>query len=621
MKRYLQPLLGAVLLVVGLATYVTLKVAGDLRAVRSVLTQDVGGIEPAEVKVAEARLESAQRTLRSAPARMLRVVPVLGQNLGAVSDIVDSSLPVLRAGTELTEALEPLRDGGLIEGKKLDLQKLRSVQAPALLQVATLENLESAARSARSGWLVPPVWDAVDELAARSDSLLAGATNLAGFLELSDRLVGADSPRTYLVLLLNNAELRGAGGILAGVGTLELDGGKVRIGKFRSVHALQTDPYEAVPAPSDYERRYSTYKANTTLWLNTSFSPDVPDVALVAARLYEKTTGVKTDGALVLDPRGIEALLPDDAEVKIPGGDQIPATEVARFIYSDAYSLYKNQVARRNAILALGKSAFKIALDAGFGGTEGLDKLGAAVAGGHMRMTSFDPSEQDLLANAGVAGELGADDETFPLRVVAQNFGSDNGQGTKLDFWIERAVTTGCELQLDGDEPEMTCTVETRVENEVPPGLGEYVGGAPYGVATSLLETYIPAAAEVASATLDGEPAETFLESEAGHQSVGMFVEMASGESRTTAVTFSAPVPEAGFTFSLTPQPLAKDANLELDLELPTGWRAVGSSGSADVPFSDDLDRPVTFRLEPDPHAGFGAFWQGIQRFWSRPPF
>ncbi|MEO8322815.1 MAG: hypothetical protein ABI571_01610, partial [Actinomycetota bacterium] len=150
------------------------------------------------------------------------------------------------------------------------------------------------------------------------------------------------------------------------------------------------------------------------------------------------------------------------------------------------------------------------ALGADFGGTEGLDRIGSAVAGGHIRLTSFAAPEEEVLRQAGVAGELDAGEEAFPLRVVAQNFGSDNGEGTKLDYWVDRQIDTACDLAAEGGDPEMSCLVTTTLANEVPPGLGEYVGGKPYGVLESLLETYVPQGAEITSVTLDGRPAEAF---------------------------------------------------------------------------------------------------------------
>lgn len=620
MKPYLQALAGALLLVLGLATYVTLKVSGDLRAVRSILTTDVQDIEPAEVKLAEDRLAGAQRTLGSASARMLRVIPVLGHNMNAVSDIVDAALPVLSAGSDLTSRLDPLRDGGLIDEGKIDIEKIGSLSGSVDRQASALRELAETANDVRSGWLIPPLWEAVDELRTRVSPLAEGAAALEGFVEVSDRMLGGGEPRTYLALLLNNAELRGAGGILAGVGTIELDDGEINIGKFRSVHALQTKPYESVPSPDDFQRRYGSYKADTTLWLNTSFSPDVPDVALVASKLYEKTAGVATDGAIVLDPRGIAALLPEDAEVRIPGGeDSLDADEVAPFIYSDAYALYKNQVARRNAILALGKSAIKKALDADLGGTEGLDRVGGALAGGHIRFVSFDEEEAKVLDRTGVTGELDAGEDAFPLRVVSQNFGSDNGQGTKLDYWVDRDVVARCSLELE-DDPEMQCAISTVLTNEVPGGLGEYVGGAPYGVLETLVETYVPREADIASVEVDGRVEEAFVEPHGPNTSVGIFTTVPAGEERTIDVSFSAPISSEGATLSFTPQTLTKDADLDLRVEVPRGWRIPGGDehqGSFDGP----LDSEVTVGVEPDPHAGFGAVWESVKRFWRDPLF
>ena len=96
--------------------------------------------------------------------------------------------------------------------------------------------------------------------------------DLQALLHLTPELLGADGPRRYLVLLVNNAELRGSGGVLTGIGILSFDEGRLEIDGFSSVHDLEgRRPYFEVEAPAEYEKRFATYKANTSLLLNTTF--------------------------------------------------------------------------------------------------------------------------------------------------------------------------------------------------------------------------------------------------------------------------------------------------------------------------------------------------------------
>src|SRR5690606_5789255 len=55
----------------------------------------------------------------------------------------------------------------------------------------------------------------------------SGLRTAADVLEVLPGIVGADGPRSYLVLVLNNAELRTAGGIVGAVAVVSADDGRL----------------------------------------------------------------------------------------------------------------------------------------------------------------------------------------------------------------------------------------------------------------------------------------------------------------------------------------------------------------------------------------------------------
>lgn len=615
MKNIFKFFLGALALVLLLTCYVAIAAGKELQAARGRLAAiGTDRLERTDLIETRLHLRRAHQHLTSLPARLLSVVPVARQNVGAVAVLTDTALPVLDAAAELHRSLEALDERGVWRKGRIDPARLRELSDPVQRQARALRSLVQEARSLRSGWLVPPVWDVTDDLIRRYEPVVDRATSTAALLRDVDGLLGSAGERRYLVLLINNAELRGAGGILSGVGSIRFADGRLSMERFYPVHVLRQKPYEKVAAPRDFKRRFETYKADTTLWLNATFSPDLPDVARVASRLFRKTTGTRTQGAIVVDPRGIQALARPGSRMEIEPLDvEIPRDRLADFVYSEVYERFSDQGARRVALLETGRRVFEDlrSEDMSIGR---LQELGDAIRGGHIRMVSFDAHEHRLLTDLGVAGELQSPPGIVDIHVTEQNLGSANGQGTKLDYWTERRVSQICDV--DGNEA--ACATDLEIRNIAPEGLDEYVAGRPYGVFRAYLEIYVPASAELQGATLDGETVDVRIEPDEGHRSVGVIAEIARGDRTRYRVDYTIPDVRDGFTLRLRPQALARDARLSFGVSLPDGWRLWLPGHGARV--EDPVwDRAVRVRAEPDPRSGLSAAWRELLEFWNTP--
>jgi hypothetical protein len=436
---------------------------------------------------------------------MLRLLPVARQNIDALRAVADGAVPVLSTGLSLEKALDDIDSRGLVDNGRIDITLLRDIHAAVKEEASTLGDLIDQVRHHRTGWLVPPLWAQMDSFLTEYGRLSERVGAADDLLARIDALLGAERPRRYLVMLINNAELRGAGGILSGVGTIQLDNGKFDVGDFYSVHELRSERLKSVPAPKDYARRFEIYKANTTLWLNTTYSPDVPDVAVVASRLFKAVTGIGTDGAFVIDPRGVTAMADPNHSIEIPElGVSIEPQGLADFIYSDAYARVEDQELRRLALLAAGERVMGDLVSGGLGGRDRLQSMADAFAGGHVRFVSFVPAEESALDALGISGDLSTPDETIPITVTQQNLGSANGSGNKLDFWTDRQIAQACDV----DVHLAKCVTGFHVANDTPKGLIEYVAGKPYGMLRTYAEIYVPEGAQLTNVTLDGTPVE-----------------------------------------------------------------------------------------------------------------
>lgn len=622
MRRKTLLLAGAffVLVIAAIAAFVLIPVAHDLRTARASLTTDLGNLKAGEIANARRRLEAAHARLNSLPAHVLHLIPVVGANLDAVDDVVTSAEPALVAAEDLKRTSNKVLGNGLFENGRIDPRAIESLSDPVAREVTALDRLASRATDSLGGWLLPPVWSAVTEIADKARSLHTDAAHASALLSRTGSLLGSVTPRTYLVMLLNNAELRGGGGVLSGIGTLKVADGRISLGHFYTREALVRQPYRRVPAPADYVRRFGVFDANSTLWINSTYSPDFPDDALVAARLLKLVTGVKTQGALALDPRGLAALMPQGSSVKVPGLEgRVTRDGLPRFVYSDAYRLFQTQAARRRAILAAGSQAFHQILGGSFDGTQLLDDLGPQMAGGHIRVISFDKKEQALLDDAGVSGAL-RPPEGDELFVTVDNLGTHQlGFGTKLDYWADRHITHHCDIV----QGQASCATFVQIGNNAPKGLSRYVAGRPYALMRSYVQVYVPDDASVSIVNVDGASAPDLVEKQDGSQSIGVPVNIKRGTSRTVQVNYSVPLTDGRYTLTAMPQPLTADARLDLSLSMPQDWRVVSDSETKPGAYSASglFDGRITLTAQPADETGIPRAWSAILRFWRNPVF
>jgi hypothetical protein len=477
--------------------------------------------------------------------------------------------------------------------------------------------LAETARDHRTGALFPPLWTALDTLATRARDLGGAAGDARSLLEMTDDLLGAKDERTYLIALINNAELRGAGGVLTGLGTITAHNGRLRLEElFDHLEFLTSGPIRTVDAPPEYVRRYGEFQANTTLTLNATFSPDVPDVAMVAAGIYEAVKGTHTDGVLLVDPRGLAALMPPNAEVEVNGIDEaLDKESIARFVYSDAYEVFNDQDNRRRALIEVGRQVFEATLAEGLRDRAALSDAAAAFAGGHIRFVPFDAGEQDVLSDLGATGDLTAPSSDGML-VAAQNFGTTRAGGTKLDYWALRDESHRCDITTGG----ASCSTAVTISNETPRGLTSYVAGRPYGRMRDYVEIFVPDHARLLSVEAHGDPTKYRLEDQSGYSVVSVFTAIEPGEAATISVSYELldVGPEDGYKLVATPQPLSRDATITIDIDAPRDWVVAGrgSDGTDDYRYRGAFTSTLIVSAAPDERTGIPAFWERV-KFWE----
>ena len=601
------------LLALGLAALLAIQVAPELLGARKVLSKPVTDLSTKDLGEARDHLVNAQDALDGPAATALRFLPVARQNIDALGRVTESMADVVEAGLTLKARTDDFVDEPLFSGGAIDIEVLDSLAESLEVQAQSLTDLEASLQDGRNGWLLPPLWGTFESTLERVTPLASGVRNGVLAMDLVEPMLGGNGDRTYLVVLLNNAELRGAGGLPSGAGVLKASQGRITLGEFYPAKELRGGfPYEKVEAPADFVRRWGQYGADTTLWVNSTMSPDTTDVAEVVSAIATKRTGESFDGVVFADPTGLASLVAPNAQIDAPGGLSVRGEDLGEYVMSDAYDdLGASQRVRKETLVDLGRSTFGRAVDEGYSSVKKLGRVGDALRGGHLRVVSFDATEQRTLDRLDVSGRLVAPGSDA-LLVTAQNTGAD-----KLDYWTRRSIGHHCSIQ----DASASCSTSVTLTNEAPRGLTSYVANEPYGLLRNYLEIYVPATASLTDVHRDGKPVPITRETQSGFTSVGASVEVPRGESTELIVRYELPL-ESPYSFELFPQPLAHDAQVKVSFEVPKGWVIRGPEGKstgAEFEYEGELAETLRFTAGPESRSGLAGAWESFTNFWSEP--
>jgi len=274
----------------------------------------------ADIASLDTHLKEAQAAagpfLRLAPH--LGWAPRLGPDIANAPQLLDMAVALSTAGRTAVDALAPVGEmvagGGGLDALPQAVDALQAAQPQ--IEAARADMVRAAEIRAS----LPPLSE--PRLAgqlAKLDALLPLATGGLELAALAPALLGADGPRTYLLLAQNNDELRGTGGFISGAGHVTFDRGKLADLTFADSYAVDNfeQPHTAPPAP------LARYMA-ADLWLlrDSNWSPDFPEAADVARALYLQDRGMATDGAAALDLEAVSLLVGAVGPLQVPGIDE-----------------------------------------------------------------------------------------------------------------------------------------------------------------------------------------------------------------------------------------------------------------------------------------------------------
>ena len=303
------------------------------------------GIVSAGATIAAARRDilalrdEARPWLWTAP--LLDWLPDYGSDLGHAEPLLDWASGLVVAADETYTGLLPLMRAAWGEGAHPIpaemVGHLAAAQPRFALARQALAEAEAACARLPADELSPQLQNAVEKI----DPLLPRLRSGLDILSEAPALLGADRPKTYLILLQNEDELRPTGGFITAVGTITLDGGQVT--HLRIETSLLVDDFSK-PYPTPPEPLFQYLNARLWLLRDSNWSPDFPTSAARAETLYNLARPEQPlDGVVALDQAAVRTLMRVIGPVTLADGETVDAGNVIDYMHRVAWANVPSQ--------------------------------------------------------------------------------------------------------------------------------------------------------------------------------------------------------------------------------------------------------------------------------------
>lgn len=297
--------------------------AAELRQLRNDGDLSADDLTQAQVSVAEAARATAalEREMRLfAPVlRAAKPLPRIGPTVAAIPDL-------LIVGREYSLiAAEGLRLVAEAQNASPDAQMTRlALGAMADNPEAFLFFAERAAIAQKALNRIEP--DKLPSALAEPAAQLQAAAELASaglaMAPVLPELLGYYGPRSYLLLVQNNHELRPTGGFISAVGRVTVDNGEPGEIDLTDSYNIQRSDVNHPPAPEPMRERMGI---ELVFVRDANWSPDLPTTGQLVRALYAQDAGETVNGIVTVDLRAVELLVGAIGPLEVKGSD-VPVT-------------------------------------------------------------------------------------------------------------------------------------------------------------------------------------------------------------------------------------------------------------------------------------------------------
>lgn len=463
-------------------------------------------------------------------------VPLVGNNVSAVQDTASALNVMSNQGIPvLLNVANEAKDGALrLQNGHLSTDAIASF-APQLRRAA--DAIDPAAdRVARihTGALVPPLNSLMAQVQKRVAEAKTSIDTAADAFQVLPSVLGADGPRTYLLVIQNPAEIRATGGLIGTLAFLRADQGKLSM-----VGTATGESYRTAAPPMQATTEETNLFGSDwgTDIRSVTFTPDFPRAAQMAAAMAA-AHGTPVNAVFAVDPIALSYVLRGTGPVTVEPGTVLTANNVVSTLLNKIYLTLPNQ-AEQNAFYA--KAAQQVFQTLIHGSGNQLQAIRGLVEGvTHHRVFAWssDPALAKVIGHDSLSGAFPTDTGKTPQVGVFLN----DAVAGKPEYYLKQSSTVTASSCKDGVQvlhlvshfsSTMPADAATRFTYWVV-GPGTF---APKG--DILDELYIagPWRGTVDTLTLNGSPVTVTADQLDGRQMASTVLQLKPGESVTLEAT------------------------------------------------------------------------------------
>ena len=416
---------------------------------------------------AAAALGEAKAAAQASEVRTAAGLPYVGRTVQDLDLLLAAAQIMTRSGTGALEIYENFsgEDSKLFSDGQFSIPAIRDAQeAVAGIQVS-MDRAE--ARLLQVDGDGPKGAEVLEKKASGLDQIRSLRDEIVSLRPLLDSLpsaVGADGKKTYLVAIMNPAEMRASGGAPLGVVFVHFKDGRMKIGTKGQTSQLTDMNSEFYWNRLTGEKDpFALAKGEAERFVNTTFNPDFRTSGEQLVRATKANFAIRTDGVIALDITAIGALLDYTGPIKTEFYGNLTGRNITRKLVVKAYTFGSDDAAlgRRYDVNEQLMTIMLERLTQGGGLIGKAEALGQAVPGRHLQMYFRDPKLQRVVVDKGLGGSIPAPKWGNLTAVYTQN-----GNGNKMDVFQERLVTELVRLKEDGSA---VVKRTVRLENPTPP--------------------------------------------------------------------------------------------------------------------------------------------------------
>lgn len=473
--------------------------------------------------------------------RLAETLPWAGQNLAAVRVVAAATDTVAGDVVRPLVAVAGAADPRALDlaGGRIDLAPLIAAQPDVERAQAAFHRAQTSVAALHEDSLIAPVGAAVGKLDDAFAQTAPAVDAVGNTARLLPGMLGADGPRTYLLVAQNPAELRATGGLIGSVAVLHAEHGSLAL--VSQTAGTSVGPW-AEPVASIPDATQGLYGPLVGRFLqDVNFTPEFPLAASTAAAMWKTSTGQTVDGVVTMDPVVLSALLKATGPIALPSGDTLSSDNAVSLLLNQVYQRYPVPADQDAFFASAAGAVFSRVTAGGVDGTALVQELGSAGTSGRILLWSARPGEQKVLATTTLAGELPVSTpETAGLGVYF-----NDATGAKMGYYLNAEVAAGAAIcRADGaPTARVNVTLSNRLTAAEVPGLPGYVsGGGHYGVPVGSILTrvavYGPAGGLLAGVTSGGAVYSAVSGTDRARPVAVADVQLAPGESKTITVEF-----------------------------------------------------------------------------------